>query len=100
MFTDEIFNLLQSGQYNQVPVIIGTNSDEGALNAVGFIDGKYSDSGQVRANFDDLNDLWEDSLGPLILFHRSFDETTDEDRKMARNIKDLYFKNKDISKGL
>ena len=82
---------LRTGQYNKVPVIIGTNSDEGAMNVVGYLDG--------RASFDDANEFWEESMGPLILFHRSMDETTEEDRKMARTIKELYFQKKNISKG-
>ncbi len=41
--------------------IPGTNSDEGALNAVGFLDG--------RASFDDMEKHW-DKLAPLKLFHR------------------------------
>ncbi len=32
-----------------------------------------------------------DSLGPLILFHRSLDETMPEDVKWARKIKKFYF---------
>ena len=83
-------NLLRSGDYIDVPVLIGTNSDEGALNAVGYLDG--------RANFQDIDEHWNDFLGPLILFHRSFDETTLWDKKMARNIKELYFGSESISK--
>ena len=54
-------NLIKSGKYNQVPLIIGTNTDEGALNAVGFLDG--------RASFQDMESHW-DMLAPLKLFHR------------------------------
>ena len=35
LFLDEPLNLMKTGRYNHVPVIIGTNSDEGALNVVG-----------------------------------------------------------------
>ena len=47
LFRDWPENLLESGQYNKVPVIIGVNSDEGALNVVGFLRG--------RANFQVLS---------------------------------------------
>jgi len=87
---DEPINLLKAGQFNKVPVIIGTNSDEGAINSIGFLDG--------RASFDEINDSWNDSIGPLILFHRSFDETMEEDKEMAKNIKEMYFQQENISK--
>ena len=48
VFQDHPENLLRSGNYNQVPTIIGTNSDEGALNLVGYLDG--------RANFEEVCD--------------------------------------------
>ena len=41
---------------------------------------------------------WRKSLGPLILFHRSLDETTNWDREMSQTIKDLYFGDQEISK--
>ena len=47
VFQDHPENLLRSGNYNQVPTIIGTNSDEGALNLVGYLDG--------RANFEEVS---------------------------------------------
>ena len=90
LFMDEPINLLKTGQFNKVPVIIGTNSDEGAINSIGFLDG--------RASFDEINDSWNDSIGPLILFHRSFDETMEEDKEMAKNIKEMYFQQENISK--
>ena len=40
IFHDHPENLLRSGNYNKVPVIIGTNADEGALNMVGYLDGR------------------------------------------------------------
>ena len=40
IFHDHPENLLRSGNYNKVPIIIGTNADEGALNMVGYLDGR------------------------------------------------------------
>ena len=45
-----------------------------------------------------MDKKWSDSLGPLILFHRSIDETSDWDRKMASKIKEKYFGTQSISK--
>ena len=61
LFSDWPENLLKSGQYNKVPIIIGVNSDEGALNVVGFLRG--------RADFQDLEDHWE-TLGTVFENHR------------------------------
>ena len=36
--------ILRTGNYNMVPIMIGTNAEEGALNVVGYLDG--------RANFE------------------------------------------------
>ena len=57
---------------------------------LGYLDG--------RASFDDANEHWEDLLGPLILFHRSFDETTKHDKELAKEIRELYFGQENISK--
>ena len=40
VFQDHPENLLRSGNYNKVPTIIGTNADEGAMNLVGYLDGR------------------------------------------------------------
>lgn len=90
LFPDSPENLLKSGKYNQVPVIIGTNTEEGSINVVGYLDG--------RAKFEEIDEKWEEMYGPLVLFHRSFDETTARDREMAKAIKDLYFGSEAISK--
>ena len=88
LFLDWPENLLKSGQYNKVPIVIGYNADEGALHVVGFLRG--------RADFQDLEDHWE-TLGSLFLFHRSVDETTENDKAMAKTIKELYFGQDPIS---
>ena len=83
LFLADPESLLRSGNYNKVPVVIGTNSEEGALNMVAYFDG--------RANFAQVDEKWRESLGPLALFHRSVDETNHWDREMAQKIKHLYF---------
>jgi hypothetical protein len=60
------------------------------MNVVGYLDG--------RAKFEDVDQLWEESLGPLILFHRSLDETTKKDSQLAKTVKELYFGSDPISK--
>ena len=59
VFQDHPENLLRSGNYNQVPTIIGTNSDEGALNLVGYLDG--------RANFEEVSTVCTLAITPLEL---------------------------------
>lgn len=88
---DDPETLLESGRYNQVPIIIGTNSDEGALNMVGFLDG--------RADFEEVDSRWNTELGPLILFHRSLDETMPEDVAWAKKIREFYFGGSDAKIG-
>jgi len=90
IFHEHPENLLRSGNYNKVPVIIGTNADEGALNMVGYLDG--------RGDFAEVDSKWRKALGPLILFHRSIDETTNWDKEMSQTVKDLYFGHEEISK--
>ena len=65
-----------------------TTSDEGAFNIVGYMKGVIS--------FEEVNRRW-DELGPLILFHRSLDETSEEDIKLASEVKSFYFGEEDIS---
>ena len=40
---------------------------------------------------EEVDRRWEE-LGPLILFTRSLDETSAEDVRLARKVKDFYFK--------
>ncbi len=82
LFPKEPFALLEQGDYARVPIIIGANRNEGILNVIGYLRG--------ISKLDDVERRW-DSLGPLILFHRSLDETMPEDVKMARSIKRHYF---------
>ena len=65
------------------PDLLGTNSDEGAFNLVGYLLGIIS--------LEEVDRRW-DELGPLILFARSLDETSPEDVRIAREVKDFYFK--------
>ena len=42
VFHDYPENLLRSGNYNKVPIMIGTTSDEGAYYSMGYLNGKSS----------------------------------------------------------
>ena len=88
IFPMEPFDLLQQGKYNKVSVIIGANKYEGIFNYIGYLLG--------MCKIEEVERRW-DALGPLILFHRSLDETMQKDIKMARMVKRYYFKNKPIS---
>ncbi len=82
LFPAEPRTLLETGDYHKVPLIIGANSNEGVFNLIGYL--------ANLCNISDVEERW-DSLGPLILFHRSLDETMPEDVKLARSIKRYYF---------
>eukprot|EP00095_Tigriopus_kingsejongensis_P012028 maker-scaffold593_size129216-snap-gene-0.28 protein:Tk12028 transcript:maker-scaffold593_size129216-snap-gene-0.28-mRNA-1 annotation:"acetylcholinesterase " len=81
-------DILKSGDYNKVPIVMGTNSEEGAFNMCGYLKGII--------HLDDVEDKW-DQLAPLILFHRSLDEITESDIRLARQVKKFYFGEDPIS---
>jgi hypothetical protein len=53
---DDPETLLETGNYNQVPIIIGSNSDEGILNLAAYLQGNIQ--------FDDV-----DKVRPILPFH-------------------------------
>ncbi len=79
---------MEQGEYHKVPVIIGANRNEGILNIVGYLRG--------ISKLDEVEKRWN-SLGPLILFHRSLDETMPEDVKLAKSVKRYYFDQNPVS---
>jgi len=62
--------LLLSGKYHNVPILTGITSDEGAFNIVGNLMGQIS--------FEEIDQRWENELGPLIFYHRSIDQVLEE----------------------
>jgi len=79
---DEPINLIQTGQYNKVPLITGTNQHEGLL-----IKGFYE---RIPGKYEEAYDNW-DKIGPLALFHREEDEHTEEESKICVDYRNKLF---------
>jgi len=80
---EEPLTLLEKGEFNKVPVMIGTNQNEGLL-----MKGFYN-----RTNkYDEAFDNW-DSLGPLTFFHREKDEYTEEESTLVQEYTKKHFGN-------
>ena len=56
------WELIQSGDFNHVPLIIGNNKDEGIISAINFV----TDSERLE----DLGNRWLNELGPLYIAGR------------------------------
>ena len=67
-FTEDPFiprnpwDMIESGDFNQVPVIMGSNSDEGLFSAFFFHNN--------QTLLEELAEKWESEYAPLIIFHR------------------------------
>eukprot|EP00092_Neocalanus_flemingeri_P071935 GFUD01088443.1.p1 GENE.GFUD01088443.1~~GFUD01088443.1.p1 ORF type:complete len:306 (-),score=76.68 GFUD01088443.1:461-1378(-) len=81
---DEPFTLLAKGKFNKVPVMIGTNQNEGLL-----IKGLYDKTPQ---KYDEAFDDWE-TKGPLAFFHREKDEHTKEESEICQKYMKKKFGN-------
>jgi len=73
---DEPINLIKAGNYNKVPMIIGTNQNEGLL-----IKAFY------QTNLSKYDEAWNnwDTIGPLAFFHRERDEHSEEESEICRD---------------
>lgn len=78
----EPLQLLQSGQYNKVPIIVGTNKDEGLL-----IKGFY---GREEGGYATAWRDW-DTVGPLAFFHRERDEVGEAEVEATRQYRDKHW---------
>jgi len=79
---EEPLELLKKGTWNKVPLIIGTNKNEGLL-IKGFFQrdgGKYAEA----------KDGW-DSVGPLAFFHREKDEVSEEESALCQQYRRKHF---------
>ena len=56
------WQIIESGEFNHVPIIMGANSDEGLFSAFGF-------SGNPEL-LEELSSKWEAEYAPLFIFHR------------------------------
>ena len=57
------WDMIESGNFNQVPIIIGSNSDEGLLSALNF---HFN-----QTLLEEMAENWENEYAPLVIFHRS-----------------------------
>ena len=83
LIPDEPITLIKEGRYNKVPMMIGTNKNEGLL-----IKGFYA---RNLAKYDEAYDNWE-TVGPLATFHREKDEVTEEESKTCQDYRDRHFR--------
>ena len=74
-------NLLKSGMFNRVPMIVGVTSEEGIYSAASFL--------RNDSSYDLINIDW-DYYGPLNIFDTS--EAIDEEIKKANIVKEFYLK--------
>lgn len=79
---DEPINLIKSGRYNKVPMIIGTNRNEGLL-----IKAFYQRNPE---KYDEAYDNWS-RIGPLALFHREQDEYSQLESKLCLDYLKKHF---------
>ena len=56
------WEIIESGEFNHVPLIMGNNNDEGLLTA----DNYYYDSSLLP----ELEKRWENEIGPLYIYGR------------------------------
>lgn len=54
--------IIESGDFNQIPVIVGANHDEGLFSALRYVSNP--------SLLEDLASNWESEYGPLTIFHR------------------------------
>ena len=56
------WEMIEAGEFNHIPIIMGSNSDEGLLTGLGF----YNSESKLK----ELADNWDNFYGPLIVFNR------------------------------
>ena len=56
------WKIIEAGEFNQVPIIMGSNSEEGLFSALKY----YANP----ALLEELSSKWETEYAPLIIFHR------------------------------
>ena len=82
--------LLQRGEFSKVPVLIGTNSGEGILNAQEYI----KTPELLGEEFSDVG-YWDQVRGPVYIFDREprlmGADITDCDREISRLARQFYF---------
>ena len=79
---EEPLTLLARGEFNKVPLMLGTNQNEGLL-----IKGFYMKNPK---KYDEAFDNW-DVIGPLAFFHREKDEHTKEESEICEKYVKEHF---------
>jgi len=79
---DEPLTLLEKGNFNKVPLMLGTNQNEGLL-----IKGFYNKKPQ---KYDEAFNNWEE-VGPLAFYHREKDEQTQEESETCKKYVKKHF---------
>ena len=75
---------LETGHFTRdVDILLGSNSHEGLLVTQILI-------GFDHMFFNSMMDAWDESLGPVLLFHKHTYEVTEKDREMARQVVSHY----------
>lgn len=82
VFPEEPMNLIKSGNYNKVPLVVGANQNEGLL-----IKGFYE---RNPAKYEEAYENWKE-IGPLAFFHREKDEYNEEESKICIDYRKKYF---------
>lgn len=80
----EPIDILSEGTYNQVPLIIGSNKNEGLLVNAFFL--------KNTTKYDEAYDNWQ-KIGPLHFFHREQDEIMEEESEESMKYLRKHFKN-------
>ena len=76
LIPDEPLNLIKEGKYNKVPLMIGSNQNEGLL-IKAFYDRNLS-------KYDEAYNNWR-RVGPLAFFHREKDEVSPEETQTCED---------------
>jgi len=79
---EEPLELLKKGKWNKVPLIIGTNKNEGLL-----IKGFFQRDG---GKYGEAKEGW-DNIGPLAFFHREKDEVSEEEKELCQQYRRKHF---------
>lgn len=82
LIPDEPLTLIKEGRYNKVPIMIGSNKNEGLL-----VKGFYA---RNLSKYDEAFDNWK-TVGPLATFHREKDEVSTEESEICRDFRDKLF---------
>jgi len=79
--------LVEDGEYNKVPLVVGVNSADGSYSAAKYIGN--------NSKFDEINRDW-DFHGPLNIFDKT-ENVTEDEKVIANRVKDFYLGRRNAS---